>query len=405
MSIDTAAKDLASHITRQDQVEIRCHHDADGIAAGAIMSIALFRSHIPFRLRVVPRIQSQDIPKGGNILLCDLGSGIPDLPEETMVIDHHIPLFEGPYHVNPRLNGIDGDTELSGAGAAYLVANAIGDNRDLAGLVLSGIIGDGQRLAGKNHEIYLEGMGNGIVSKKRGIRLAGRDLTEQLTLATNPYLPGISGSESETTALINQCSDGSELSTDILLSLLMLDAAERSRPEALLNLYGDVYQLEREVISDAHSLTMLIDACGKEDQGSIAAAISLRNSSDLPAAWDIARNHRLRLIDELNKTLGTSREAEQVYEISDKRLASDVADALNFMDGEQAVIVVVNQDDGTSHLSIRVPARQGTDLGTLVHSLAADCSGHGGGHTSRAGATISSEHLSRFITAIHEVYA
>ncbi len=405
MSIDTAAKDLASHITRQDQVEIRCHHDADGIAAGAIMSIALYRAHVPFRLRVTPRIQSQDIPKGGNTLLCDLGSGIPDLPEETMVIDHHIPLFEGPYHVNPRLSGIDGDTELSGAGAAYLVANAIGDNRDLAGLVLTGIIGDGQHLAGKNQEIYLEGMGNGIISKKRGIRLAGRDLTEQLTLATNPYLPGISGSEAETTALINRCTEGSELSTDILLSLLILDAAERSRPEALLNLYGDVYQLEREVLPDAFSLSMLIDACGKEDQGSIAAAVCLRTSSELSGAWDIARTHRLRLIDELKNTLTGNKEPGQVYEIHDKRLASDVADTINLMDGDMAVIVVAHQDDGFSHLSIRVPKNQGTDLGMLVHTLAADCGGHGGGHTSRAGATIASEHLSRFIAGIHEVYA
>jgi len=405
MSIDTAAKDLASHITRQDQVEIRCHHDADGIAAGAIMSIALYRAHVPFRLRVTPRIQSQDIPKGGNTLLCDLGSGIPDLPEETMVIDHHIPLFEGPYHVNPRLSGIDGDTELSGAGAAYLVANAIGDNRDLAGLVLTGIIGDGQHLAGKNQEIYLEGMGNGIISKKRGIRLAGRDLTEQLTLATNPYLPGISGSEAETTALINRCTEGSELSTDILFSLLILDAAERSRPEALLNLYGDVYQLEREVLPDAFSLSMLIDACGKEDQGSIASAVCLRTSSELSGAWDIARTHRLRLIDELKNTLTGNKEPGQVYEIHDKRLASDVADTINLMDGDMAVIVVAHQDDGFSHLSIRVPKHQGTDLGMLVHTLAADCGGHGGGHTSRAGATIASEHLSRFIAGIHEVYA
>lgn len=412
MSIDTAAKDLASHISRQDQVEVRCHHDADGIAAGAIMSIALYRAHIPFRLRVTPRIQSQNIQKGGNVLLCDLGSGIPDLPEETMVIDHHLPLFEGPYHVNPRLCGIDGDTELSGAGTAYLVANAIGDNRDLAGLVLTGIIGDGQSLTGKNQEIYLEGMGNGIITKKRGIRLAGRDLGEQLILAANPYLPGVSGNEAETASLISQCTlAGSDISTDLLLSLLVLGAAEFSRPEALLNLYGDVYQLEREVFSDAHTMTMLIDACGKEGEGSIAAAICLRSSSELNAAWEIARGHRLRLISELQQTLAHRNEPDQIYEISDKRLASDVADIISgCMDRsrDEPVIVVARQDDSTCHISIRVqgpaPNQSGRDLGTLVNTLATDCGGYGGGHTTRAGATISCEHLPRFIDGIHEVY-
>jgi len=61
--------------------------------------------------------------------------------------------------VNPRLDGIDAERELSAAGAAYLVANELGDNRDLAGLVMLGIIGDGQDLAGKNLEIFNEAMG------------------------------------------------------------------------------------------------------------------------------------------------------------------------------------------------------------------------------------------------------
>ncbi|PKL59908.1 MAG: phosphoesterase, partial [Methanomicrobiales archaeon HGW-Methanomicrobiales-4] len=56
MSIETAAKDMASRITGHEQVEILCHHDADGIAAGSIMSLALYRAHIPFRLRVTSRV-------------------------------------------------------------------------------------------------------------------------------------------------------------------------------------------------------------------------------------------------------------------------------------------------------------------------------------------------------------
>jgi len=97
-----------------------------------------------------------------------------------------------------------------------------------------------------------------------------------------------------------------------------------------------------------------------------------------------------------------------VYEISDKRLASDMADTISgCKDIDRSVIVVAGEEDGTSHLSIRVPERgqAGTDLGTLVHTLAAECGGYGGGHTKRAGATIASEHISRFIAGIHEVYA
>ena len=72
-----------------------------------------------------------------------------DLPPETMVVDHHLPLFRGQFHANPRLDKIDGDREFSAAGMAYIVAQEMGDNRDLAGLVIPGIIGDGQEFAGQ----------------------------------------------------------------------------------------------------------------------------------------------------------------------------------------------------------------------------------------------------------------
>jgi single-stranded DNA-specific DHH superfamily exonuclease len=412
MSIESAAKDMASRILGHEQVEILCHHDADGIAAGAIMSLALYRAHIPFRLRITPRIQSENLPKGGNNLLCDLGSGLSDLPEDTMVIDHHLPLFEGPYHVNPRLAGIDGERELSGAGTAFLVANAMGDNRDLAGLVLTGVIGDGQHLSGKNQEIYLEGIGNGIITKKRGLRLAGRNLPEKLALTTNPYLPEISGNTEEIADIIRKCSpDNNEPAYDLLISTLVLRAAEFCRHDALLNLYGDIYQLEREVIEDAHSMTMLIDACGKEGKGSLAAAICLRSSGNLNEAWEIASNHRIRLIDELKNALASPQETDGVYEISDKRLASDVADTISgCLDIKQTpVIVLARQEDGNCHLSIRIPElsshKNGEELGILVRTLAEKCGGFGGGHTTRAGATIACEHLKQFINGISKGYA
>ena len=54
-----------------------------------------------------------------------------NLPPETMVVDHHLPLFTGQFHANPRLEKIDGDRELSAAGMAYIVTQEMGDNRDL----------------------------------------------------------------------------------------------------------------------------------------------------------------------------------------------------------------------------------------------------------------------------------
>ena len=161
MPLDTAAVTLADHLLEQEFVEVLAHHDADGIAAASILCHAMFRRGGRFRLRIRPSITTEDVPRECSVLLCDFGSALSDLPGDVMVVDHHVPHFEGDYHVNPRLAGIDGDRDLSAAGTAYLIAQHMGDNRDLAGLVLLGILGDRQDLEGPNRDIINEGVATG----------------------------------------------------------------------------------------------------------------------------------------------------------------------------------------------------------------------------------------------------
>lgn len=405
MSIDTAAKDLAYELSHQEYVEVLCHHDADGIAAGSIMATALYRACIPFRLRITHRLTEQNIPESKPLLLCDLGGGLSNLPEDTMVIDHHMPFFEGPHHVNPRLNGIDGDFELSAAGTAYLVAEALGDNRDLAGLVLPGIIGDGQKISGKNQDIYLEAIANGIVTKKRGINLPGRSPEEQVLFATEPFLKGISGSEENSKRLIEQVSDGETLSLDTLCSLLVIHASEISRPEVMQNIWGDVWHLEREVLEKAHDLAFVIDACGKTGEGSIAASLCLRSSRNIEKAYETAKNHRLGLIEEMNKYLSSS-QTEKItpFFCGKKSFTSDMADLIfRNLTRDPPVIVAVKNNDGTCSCSIRTNPEHSLNLGEIVHSLAEEHGGSGGGHQNRAGATISCDRFDSFIAGITEV--
>ncbi len=56
MSLEEAVSRVASHLERQDFVEVYAHHDADGIAAGSILCTALYRKGIRFRLRIQHRI-------------------------------------------------------------------------------------------------------------------------------------------------------------------------------------------------------------------------------------------------------------------------------------------------------------------------------------------------------------
>ncbi|WP_243670781.1 phosphoesterase [Methanoculleus chikugoensis] len=301
MSLDAAAASLADRLLEQEFVEVLAHHDADGIAAASILCHAMFREGGRFRLRIRPGIATADLPGDGSVLLCDFGSALTDLPPgDVMVVDHHLPpRFEGDYHVNPHLAGIDGDRDLSAAGAAYLVAQRMGDNRDLAGLALLGIIGDGQALDGPNREIVNEGIANGFITPRRGLRLPGRGLAEQLSLAVDPpYLPpGFSGEPDAARTLVAEITDEDDMDIESLLTRLVLTTAPpNASVSALCGIWGTTYSLGREVIDEALNLAAVVDACGKAGNGDIGASLCLRSSHALQEAWEITARYRQAVV-------------------------------------------------------------------------------------------------------------
>lgn len=396
MSLDSAAETVAEQIRRQPFVEVYAHHDADGIAAGAILCHAMLRAGIRFRLRIKPEVSVAELGGEGAKLLCDLGSGIEDLPGDTMVVDHHIPRFEGEFHANPRLFGIDGDRELSAAGMAYIVAQKIGDNRDLAGLVIPGIIGDDQEIRGKNLEIFNDGIGNGIVLPARGLTLPGRDMTERWYIATNPYLSGISGEETVIADLIDEAKGENGTRLDTLISLAVLRTAPQTAVDSLFAIYGDTYHLEREVIDDAHALTAVIDACGKSGHGDLGAALCLRSSHALVKAWEIARQHRMNVITALH-SVQPATGSTGVYEVQDALLTSDIADVLARDQVQTMPVIVYARNGEVCRISARCPRGVTADIGLVVREVAAACGGNGGGHNRRAGATIPCNQITAFV--------
>jgi nanoRNase/pAp phosphatase (c-di-AMP/oligoRNAs hydrolase) len=396
MGITDACTDLAREITRCGFVEVFTHHDADGIAAAAIMATAMFRAGVRFRVRVRQRVTTDDLKTDDPILLTDLGASLPDLPERTMVIDHHKPGFKGVNHVNPRLFGIDGEHELSAAGTAFLVAQGFGDNRDLAGLVLCGIIGDGQHLAGPNREIIHEAMALGVIEPGRGMLLPGRDTLERLYLATNPFLSGVSGNQPAIEDLLgkSQGSDGEDITT--LLSLIVLENATSLHPRAMFALFGDTYRLGREVIPDASSLAMVMDACGKTGHGGLALTIGLREMGSVESGWEVTRKHRTDVVQAL---ISLKEHEEGVFPIENPAVASDVADAIAGTWKPDAPVLVYACRDGSCRISVRSPVESSADLGELMDKLGREAGGYGGGHRTRAGATIPADRLNGFTEA------
>jgi single-stranded-DNA-specific exonuclease len=408
MSLESAAETVAAQIRRQEFVEVLTRHDADGIAAASILCHAMLRAGIRFRLRVRQDVNASDLSGESAYLLCDTGAGTADLPKTTMVVDHHLPLFEGEFHVNPRLAGIDGDRELSAAGTAYYVAQKLGDNRDLAGLVIPGIIGDRQEIAGKNLEIFNDGVANGIIVPDRGLTLPGRDMTERWYTTTNPYLTNISGAEQLVADFVEQAKDPSSpnkpLMLDVLISRVVLEAAPKATLAGLQGIWGDTYHLQREVIEDAHALAAVIDACGKTGNGDIGATLCLRSSHDIDRAWEITRQHRVRVIDAV-RTAHPFEGIAGVYEVKDATVQSDVADILSRDLPASGPVLVYARSGEACRISARSPSGSSLELGPKVRELAAACGGSGGGHMLRAGATIPCNRIGAFAKGWQEAIA
>jgi len=188
MSLEETAEKIAARIKELDYIEVYSHNDADGICAAAIITIALRRADISFKLKMKNLLNFEDVADPGISILCDIGGSIKEFPDTTIIIDHHVPYNKSPYHLNPRLCGVDGESEMTASAAAYLVANKLGDNRDLAGLVLVSIIGDMQKIAGPNADIVNDAIGNNIINTKRSVLLPGRNTREQLMTASENYL-------------------------------------------------------------------------------------------------------------------------------------------------------------------------------------------------------------------------
>ncbi|MDD1718319.1 MAG: DHHA1 domain-containing protein [Methanoregulaceae archaeon] len=405
MSLEHAAGRIAERMRDLNYVELYAHDDADGVAAGAIIALALKREGKRFRLRIVRTLAPGDLAGTGGkepAVLCDIGAAIKDLPGETLVIDHHKPRFDGEFHFNPCLEGIDGEKDLSGAGAAYLVASALGDNRDLAGLVMPGIIGDRQLIAGENLRIFNDAVAEGIISTERGLRLPGRDVRERLLMAINPYFDGVSGNETAVEAIIEESGGIEAIRTGEVVSLVILKAAGCASASALEAFYGDTYQLDREVLPDAHSLTALIDACGKTGRGGLAASICLRSTEALPAAWEITRKFRLGVIASIREAVSSG---DGPYRVDEIDLVSDVADALAWDCAREKPVLVYAEEQELCRVSARRPPGLEIHIGDLLHRLASEAGGTGGGHPGRGGATIPKTMFQQFSESWREAVA
>ena len=397
MSLEEAAAKIAGYLRSKEYVEVYSHHDADGIAAAAILTVALRRADIAFRLRFLPHLNKDDVERPELSVLCDLGASVPDFPESIVIIDHHVPYAAVPFHINPRLEGIDGESELSAAGCAYLVANALGDNRDLAGLVMVGIIGDSQKLSGMNQKIIGDAVGNNLIEVGKGVLLPGRNTREQIESAVLPYLGNLSGDQETAEKIESLCMNtaSDEAYTSLLLSEIIVrsDASYHD----LMSMYGESWKLLREAVQDAYAMTAVIDACGKSGKPELGYAVAAGDMTQADAAWETALAFRRKIIA---SAASATQQAENVWLSDSVETASDVADM--FVRSKQMPVVVLARGPEFLKVSARAPADSGVDFEQMMKTSAEKFGGAGGGHKTRAGGELPLACESEFVASVKE---
>ncbi len=140
-ALEERATACAEYLHDQERVLLASHIDADGLTSAAIAACALERAGLEFETVFEKQLDEAAIAAIANtdydtVVFTDFGSGQLDVIADhedagdftPVIADHHQPADrETTHHLNPLLFGINGASELSGAGASYVLARALAE--------------------------------------------------------------------------------------------------------------------------------------------------------------------------------------------------------------------------------------------------------------------------------------
>lgn len=468
--MEQKAKEIADKLRDAGEVHIVSHIDADGLSSAAIAYQALDRENIEVNYEFIKQLEKEKLKEIKSkdhdlIWFTDLGSGqLEGLKDVNCVItDHHEPQgeigevireergdllnYSNTYsypnilELNPHRYGIDGASELCGAGTTYHVAKELGENTDLSKLAVVGAVGDLQaskkgKLIGKNRDILKEGISEGCVSKRLDARFYGlesRPLFKVLQYANDPVLPGLTGDEE---ACINFLVESEiDLKEDDewrrwvhlsksekrkILSGLGRRLLRRGYPSHYVdNMIGEVYTFPDEesgtMLHEAKEFSTLLNSCGRYGKGKIGLQVCLGDRGEsLKKAKQLLKGHQKVLVECMNHVESTGgveeREVIQYFhggdEIPDTVLGTVAGMILGSgeVDRELVMIAFANSSerDGlkVSSRGTKRLVNRGLDLSEIMSTASKRLGGEGGGHDIAAGAYIPKGYEEEFLEMV-----
>ncbi|MFZ2411620.1 MAG: DHH family phosphoesterase [Candidatus Methanoperedens sp.] len=447
MTLEKKAVQCAEYIKKYTSALVVSHIDADGLTSAAIIGKALERKGIEYKTRFVKQLDTRTLNEIADhnpelVIFTDLGSGMLDaissLKLNAVISDHHQPQGVYEHHLNPHLFGINGATEISGSGVTYLMASALGANGDLASLAVVGAVGDLQhvkhgQLMGMNRSILDSGVSNGVLGYEKDLLLFGkqtRPIFKLLQYSTDPYLPGITGSEDASVEFLKKI--GIRQHGEKWRRWIDLEKGEKQQIVSALMQYclssglqacnaqrliGEVYTLLREregiEVRDASEFSTLLNATARYDHADIGLAVCMGDrGAKFDEACTLLNEHRKNLVEGLNlvKEQGLARLENLQYFDAGNKIRETIVGIVagmsaSFTNNRSLPIIAFADSQGGVKVSSRGNQeliRKGLNLGEAISEAARAVGGAGGGHDIAAGAFIPVESKNEFLKILDQ---
>ncbi|MGB9930040.1 MAG: DHHA1 domain-containing protein [Methanosarcina sp.] len=433
-ALQKQASKCAEEIKKYRSIHVVSHIDADGLTSAGIICTALERGNFEYTTRFVKQLDEKalDLLADENhemIIFTDLGSGMCESIKargiNAIVSDHHQPQGDLEFHLNPHLFEANGSYELSGSGTTYILASALGKNKDLSSLAIVGAVGDMQhlkmgQLVGINKEILEEGVNCGILGFKKDLTLFGkqtRPIYKLLQYSSDPYLPGLTGNEEACIEFLHSLNirfsqderwrrwiDLEPPEKQKIVSGLINYCLKSGIPAYKIErLIGEVYLLMKEregtEMRDASEFSTLLNATARYDHAEIGLAVCMGNRDEAyEAARKLLAEHRQNLVSGLMyvKEKGVTQLTNIQYfdagsEIKETIVGIIAGMSSTIVANRNLPIIAFAKADGGIKVSARGTQdliRRGVNLSEAMAVISAEVGGAGGGHDIAAGATI-----------------
>jgi RecJ-like exonuclease len=426
------------------------HIDCDGITSGSIMTKALIRAGAKCTVRTCPELNKNvitNLQKDARdfYIITDLGGGFAKdldekLGENWLVLDHHqIPKeeFENDRVINAWKYGIDGGTQISAGGMAFLAARKLDNkNSDLAAIAVVSALGDRQdqgekkSFIGTNAEIANIAKNSGQLSIDLDLLLAGREtrpLPDALAFTSQPFIEGLTWNRDACFSLLTSAkiklkegarwrvpAELTEEEKRTVIEAITKYTTGKNATEIMSELIGYTYTFPKEdkrsFLRDCREFSTMLNSCGRIQRAGVGIAICMGDRAKmLQEGEKILADYRKMIRDYMN-VLSTERwrisDSEKWMMVNGEGLIPETMTGTisSLLAGSpknvgKIVILRTNGEEGTIKFSSRksIGCKSKVNLSALMREGAEKFEGVGGGHDMAAGARIAKDKLDGFL--------